>query len=131
MLNERPSDYGITEPERTAYSSYFKGFGPDGDQGPDDETLEQLAGLMGIDLDEIRAKVAESERLHHLAWKKKRNSRRDQRASAITNYEKICEFDGRQLFWQVGADQFLVNIEGRPVFDHSLKGALHHLACGA
>lgn len=118
----------LREEEKTRYSSFFKSYGTEQDTPPDQETLESLAGLMGVDIAEIRAKVARAERLHREAWKPSRRRAHEQ-AGAVTRYELITEFDGKQLFWQVGADQFLVNVRGRPQIESTLKAALHQLAC--
>lgn len=119
----------LQEEDKSRYSAYFKSYGAEAEKSPDHETLENLAALLGVDTREIRAKVARAERLHREAWKPSRHQRARERAGAVTEYELITEFDGKQLFWQIGADQFLVNVQGRMQFETTLKGALHQLAC--
>lgn len=121
--------YLLEEKEVTQYSSFFKSFGPDQDQVADRETLESLAALMGVSLVEIENRVRESQRLSRVAWKPNQKLKKAQQAGPITGYDLIVEFDGKQLFWQVGGEQFLVNVGGRPCFEPTLKDALHRLTC--
>ncbi len=95
---------------------------------PDRETLENLAALMGVDVQAIEAEIAEQERIHRAAWKKGRKSKQ-QHASSVTQFIEVVEFQGKQLFWSLGGQQFVVGAGGKTFFESTIKDALHRLAC--
>ncbi len=114
------------EPSRSWASQFI-----DNDETPDRETLEQLAALMGADIGEIEAQIAEQERLRKAAyynsWKDKRK-RKEQRHSAVTQFIEVLNFQGKQLFWSLGSQQFVIGVNGHTLFAADMKDALHKLA---
>ncbi len=95
---------------------------------PDRETLENLAALMGVNIQEIEDKIAEQEALQQAAWKKAKKGKH-QRASSVTSFIEVVNFQGKQLFWSIGGQQFVVGAHGKRFFESEMKGALHRLAC--
>lgn len=106
-------------------------FVPDPDEKkeiPDRDTLEGLANLMGVDIAEIEAKIAEQEQIQRAAWKKKK-TRKAQHASSVTQFIEVVNFQGKQLFWSIGGQQFVVGAHGQIFPESSMRDALHRLAC--
>lgn len=68
----------------------------------DMETVEMMAQLMGVDLEAVRARIAEREHLSRIAWEQKENPNL-KRSSAFHRFEEVFSYNGRQVFhndWQ-------------------------------
>lgn len=64
----------------------------------DQESIEQMAWLMGVDLDALRAKEAERARLSELAWKQ-REDKNWEKSKAFHRYEEVFSHAGKQVFY--------------------------------
>lgn len=95
---------------------------------PDRDTLENLAALMGVNIQEIENQIAEQEALHRAAWKKARK-KKGQHASSVTSFIEVVEFQGKQLFWSLGSQEFVIGANGKRFFESKMQDALHRLAC--
>lgn len=116
-------------PQPQYYSQYLADPDDPANQQVDRETIENLAALVGVSVKEIEDKIKEQERLHELAWKKRRR-RKDERAGGVTGFIEVVAFRGKQLFWSLSGQSFVVSVEGRTYTEPTMKGALHRLACG-
>ncbi len=76
-------------------SQFFTDFDP---SKLDQETIEQMAWFMGVDLEALRAKEAERARLHEIAWKQKEDPNWE-KSKAFHRYEEVFSHAGKQVFY--------------------------------
>ncbi len=127
-MPQSTTSYAIQAPRGEFRSSYLPDPGDPSEKQPDRETLEAMAALMGIDLEAIQEKIEEQKRLSAAAWKKKRK-RRDQWNSGVVSFMELVNFDGKQLFWSLAGDNFIVQAHGETFSEPDMDQALHRLAC--
>ncbi len=73
----------------------------------DQESIEQMAWLMGVDIDALRAKEAERARLHEIAWKRKDDPNWET-SKAFHRYEEVFSHNGKQVFYNDWHDVYAI-----------------------
>ncbi|BBI61713.1 hypothetical protein HSBAA_30190 [Vreelandella sulfidaeris] len=72
----------------------------------DMETVEQMAWMMGVDLDKIRADIERRQELHRIAWTQRRQKLG--KSKAFHRYEEVFSHAGKQVFYNDWHDVYAV-----------------------
>ncbi|MGY2462268.1 hypothetical protein [Vreelandella sulfidaeris] len=73
----------------------------------DMETVEQMAWMMGVDLDKIRADIERRQELHRIAWTQ-REDKNWEKSKAFHRYEEVFSHAGKQVFYNDWHDVYAV-----------------------